>query len=149
MLMKCTGSAEVCRVGHIMQHSRVQIFQKQPLGRKDWLYSGCALECLPCARRLAEVPECVSSLTSLQSLTLSHNAITALPQGVGRLAALQRLDVRCNKLRALPHALGEASSLQELDASGNSLEALPDSLGQLTSLRTLLLDNNKCGGFVL
>lgn len=143
--LNCSGHAELRKVG---LHSKPQMpdaGQNPSVRLVDRLHGVSALDSFLCTCRLAELSEGVSSLTSLQTFTLSHNALTALPQGVGCLTALQRLDVRCNKLQALPLALGEASSLQELDASDNLLMALPKSLGQLTSLRTLLLDNNKCG----
>lgn len=97
-----------------------------------------------CACRLTAISECVSSLTSLRSMALSHNAIAELPRGLGCLIGLKHLDLRSNRLQALPGELSLASSLQELDASENCLEQLPESLGQLKHLRTLLLDKNRC-----
>lgn len=92
---------------------------------------------------LSSLPRSVSTLVSLQILSVHTNEITGLPTELGSLRALQRLSLHHNALTAVPSSLGAlAGSLTTLELHANDLEILPKSLGALTALRTLTTGGN-------
>ena len=76
--------------------------------------------------------------TSLTSLNLSGNNLTALPDGIFTApTALTSLDLRGNDLTALPiNTFATLTALTSLNLRGNDLTALPD--GIFTTLTALL-----------
>lgn len=68
---------------------------------------------------------CLSGLTGLTHLDLSHAQLTALP-ALAHLQRLRVLHLSGNKLGALPEALGALSALEALHAPGNDLRSLPE-----------------------
>ncbi|MEM9448103.1 MAG: COR domain-containing protein, partial [Cyanobacteria bacterium P01_E01_bin.6] len=88
------------------------------------------------------LPSEIGQLTSLQSLVLSGNQLSALPSEIGQLTSLQSLDLSGNQLSALPTEIGQLTSLQSLDLIANPLRTLPTEIGQLTSLQSLYLRDN-------
>ncbi|KAJ1273963.1 hypothetical protein BS78_05G026400 [Paspalum vaginatum] len=89
---------------------------------------------------LTEVPKCLGSLASLQSLGLfGCSKICKLPEWLRELPSLQKLTIDwCGRLSSLPQSMGQLTSLQELRIQGcPALHQLPESLGELSSLRTL------------
>jgi Leucine-rich repeat (LRR) protein len=71
---------------------------------------------------LAEVPQGIRHLTSLDMLNLSDNELTTLPDWIGELTELTFLNVADNKLVALPDSLGDLAGLAELYVGGNHLK---------------------------
>lgn len=94
-------------------------------------------------RGLAEVPEQIGQLTSLQSLNLGWNELIELPPEIGRLSHLRKLYVGGNELRALPEEVGELTQLRTLSLGGNRLSQLPSTIGRLTQLEILRLTSNE------
>jgi len=119
---------------------------------------------------LTELPEAMSSLTSLQRLRLTANRLTAaglpnalfdawgqmltvlalddnrlerLPDAVGLLHALKRLTVARNALQQLPTSVGGLQNLELLDVSGNRLSVMPAELGQCSALSDVDARNNQ------
>lgn len=79
--------------------------------------------------------------TSLQTLNLSANPITALPDNIGELTNLQTLDLcGCRRLPSLPSEIGRLTNLQKLNLYGcTHLTALPVGISELSQLRELNL----------
>ena len=116
---------------------------------------------------LAEVPESLLSLASLQilhlfnnkinslphyltrclynlvSLNLNHNHLSSLPSDVCYLTQLQYLSLSANHLSLLPNELCSLHHLLELHLDNNHLTALPSQIGKLTRLRKLKLQKNE------
>jgi hypothetical protein len=94
---------------------------------------------------LTELPESLSNLTLLQSLTLGNNNLTTLSEAQSlfiTLTQLQSLNLRFNQLGTLPDWLGNLTQLSALDISGNGLTKLPDFLNNLVQLKELIFDFN-------
>ncbi|GAA5856152.1 hypothetical protein JCM9279_004928 [Rhodotorula babjevae] len=91
---------------------------------------------------LTEVPACVSSLSKLKALVLSHNSLTALKH-VANLPDLNTIVVSNNALTALPSSLATLPSLKKISAAHNRLTStsLPD-LSSLAHLHELRLNDN-------
>ncbi|KAI3457090.1 hypothetical protein Pfo_013753 [Paulownia fortunei] len=100
-------------------------------------------------RLTGQIPGEIFSLSSLVHLDLSYNMLTgAVPLEVGNLRNLVGLDLSYNKLMGpIPSAIGELGILQKLDLSSNSLTgSIPDTIQQLQSLVFLALSNNRLRG---
>ncbi|KAJ0986453.1 hypothetical protein J5N97_004809 [Dioscorea zingiberensis] len=96
-----------------------------------------------------KIPEGISSLTSLIHLDLSYNSLSgSIPSQLGSLRTLTGLDLSYNSLSGpIPASLGHLSLLQKLDLSSNSLTGrIPDSFESLSFLSFLALSNNKLSG---
>eukprot|EP00250_Pteridium_aquilinum_P028354 c36999_g1_i1 orf=183-1556(+) len=98
---------------------------------------------------VGSIPAELSSLTSLQLLSLSQNGLTGhIPAQLSKLKALQHLDLSDNSLSGeLPPELGSLHNLVILDLSVNSLSGpVPSSWGNLTMLQKLDLSFNSLQG---
>lgn len=124
---------------------------------------------------MGTIPPQISTLNSLQILTLSQNRLTGtlpveifasasasllhldlsynmlsgtIPLQIGNLGKLVGLDLSYNKLTGpIPSSIGELLILQKLDLSSNRLTGtIPDSIHQLQSLVFLALSNNRLHG---
>lgn len=94
-------------------------------------------------KNLTKMPEHILTMTDLQELDLSHNALTgALPSEIRRLQNLEMLDISDNMMTGLPAEIGQLSKLRILNASNNQLTGLPHELGNLRNLEVLDLSGN-------
>ncbi|XP_020581483.1 probable leucine-rich repeat receptor-like protein kinase At1g35710 [Phalaenopsis equestris] len=97
-----------------------------------------------------EIPEAISTLTSLIHLDLSYNRLTGkIPAQVGKLSSLVDLDLSYNSLNGpIPTSIGEMGMLQKLDLSSNSLlGSIPQSVENLKLLTFLALSENRLSGY--
>ncbi len=98
---------------------------------------------------LAEIPDSVWSLKSLQILSLGYNKLETIPDEIGQLVSLKRLDLSANGCREdnspmiLPGSIGNLSSLKHVDLSSNLLKEIPESIGSLSNLEVLILRDNQ------
>ncbi|KAJ8460795.1 hypothetical protein OPV22_033721 [Ensete ventricosum] len=95
------------------------------------------------------IPASISELTSLVHLDLSYNTLTgSIPSHIGRLKGLIGLDMSYNYLSGtIPPSIGQLGLLQKLDLSSNSLVgSIPENLGSLSFLVFLALSDNKLSG---
>ncbi|KAJ4836832.1 hypothetical protein Tsubulata_032122 [Turnera subulata] len=95
------------------------------------------------------IPPQISSLKSLQVLTLSQNHLSGpIPVGIFGLTSLVHLDLSYNMLTGpIPNQLGNLKNLQGLDLSYNLLAgSIPDTIGHLGLLQKLDLSSNKLTG---
>ena len=118
---------------------------------------------------IGEIPPELGSLSNLQRLNLSNNAISCGQQGceprspsanrlsgempaeLGDLANLRRLDLSGNKLNGeIPSELGQLANLEVLRLAGNRLSGeVPSELGDLTNLEAVELSFNRLSGEIL
>ncbi|CAI5517385.1 unnamed protein product [Closterium sp. Naga37s-1] len=97
------------------------------------------------------MPSTVSLMTSLQTLILLNNSLSALPPiSLASLSALGQLDLSRNNLTGpIPPFCASPSytRLRSLRFSGNELSGrVPASLGMCELLENLFLDNNRLSG---
>ncbi|XP_057792276.1 receptor like protein 29 [Salvia miltiorrhiza] len=100
-------------------------------------------------RLTGPIPVEIFTSSSLLHLDLSYNTLTGtIPPEVGNLGKLVGLDLSYNKLTgAIPPTIGELRILQKLDLSSNLLTGtIPDSIHELQSLVFLALSNNRLHG---
>ncbi|KAL3325661.1 hypothetical protein AABB24_036745 [Solanum stoloniferum] len=98
---------------------------------------------------LGQIPPQIFTLNSLIHLDLSYNNLTGqIPDQIGNLINLIGLDLSYNSLtNPIPSTLGLLKSLQKLDLSSNSLTGkIPQTIEKLQSLNFLALSNNKLSG---
>ncbi|XP_073119526.1 uncharacterized protein [Henckelia pumila] len=100
-------------------------------------------------RLAGPIPVEIFSLSSLLHLDFSYNFITgAIPSEVGDFRNLVGLDLSYNKfVGPIPSEIGQLVELQKLDLSYNSLTgSIPESIQQLHALVFLDLSSNKLSG---
>ncbi|GMY08902.1 receptor like protein 29 isoform X2 [Fagus crenata] len=100
-------------------------------------------------RLTGQIPVAIFSLNSLVHLDLSYNMLTGtIPSQVGNLKNLVGLDLSYNLLTgSMPVTIGQLGLLQKLDLSSNSISgAIPDSIEKLNLLVFMALSNNKLRG---
>ncbi|KAL1812746.1 hypothetical protein ACET3Z_022811 [Daucus carota] len=98
---------------------------------------------------IGSIPPQISTLKSLQTLTLSQNRLTGpIPKDICGLTSLQHLDLSYNFLSGtIPNQLGSLKNLVVLDLSYNSLTKLiPGTIGQMGMLQKLDLSSNLLTG---
>ncbi|WOG91804.1 hypothetical protein DCAR_0311058 [Daucus carota subsp. sativus] len=98
---------------------------------------------------IGPIPPQISSLKSLQILTLSQNRLTGpIPKQICELTSLEHLDLSYNFLSGIiPNQLGGLTNLVVLDFSYNSLtKQIPDTIGKLSMLQKLDLSSNLLAG---
>eukprot|EP00698_Gefionella_okellyi_P006196 TRINITY_DN15609_c0_g1_i1.p1 TRINITY_DN15609_c0_g1~~TRINITY_DN15609_c0_g1_i1.p1 ORF type:complete len:470 (+),score=141.67 TRINITY_DN15609_c0_g1_i1:61-1410(+) len=92
---------------------------------------------------LTTLPSDIARLApSLTSLTLAHNALTALPEEIGALVKLKQLLLEENQLIALPESMGKLAALEVFNVAGNQLQSLAP-LQPLTNLVSVVADRNQ------
>ncbi|MCD7451161.1 hypothetical protein HAX54_009786 [Datura stramonium] len=94
---------------------------------------------------IGTIPPHISSLKSLQILTLSQNSLLGqIPEEIFTLNSLVHLDLSYNKLTGkIPDQIGNLKNLVGLDLSYNSFTGrIPDTIGQLVTLQKLDLSSN-------
>ncbi|KAJ3275624.1 hypothetical protein HDV01_007627 [Terramyces sp. JEL0728] len=110
------------------------------------------------------LPESLSSLSSLTKLYISnnnlsticdeilelplleldvaHNGLNSIPENIKKLDKLQKLFISNNKIEKLPDSICSLANLTVLECRFNLLSALPGGLGQCTKLTRFAADNN-------
>lgn len=114
---------------------------------------------------LAELPDGIGTLSTLQFLNLGKNPLsalpatfvgltslrilfflgcefTAVPELLGRMPSLYMLSFKANKVREVP-AASLSPTLGWLILSDNQIERLPDTIGACVGMRKLLLAGNR------
>jgi Leucine-rich repeat (LRR) protein len=94
------------------------------------------------------LPESLSVLTQLESLSLTMPALLVLPDYIGSFSKLKKLELRNCGLVTLPESIGNLSGLEQLRIVRNSfcfgeeernITVLPESFGSLRRLKKLEL----------
>lgn len=85
------------------------------------------------------LPSDLGRMTSLATLILSGNGMTALPDVFESLPLLKNVELENNRLAELPASMGALTSLEMLNLSHNALTSVAP-ISTCTNLVTLLLD---------
>ncbi len=91
---------------------------------------------------LTKLPDTLSSLRKLSRLDLSFNCFSSLPEPIKTLP-IQVLTFDNNPLRELPDWISELSTLQSSSFANDSLISLTPAISKLKALTTLNLDSNQ------
>jgi len=98
---------------------------------------------------IGDIPECLTSITSLEYLDLGDNYFYGkIPKSIGKLKKLKELTLSNNRLiGGFPDELGNLSSLTNLYIDTNQLSGpLPHTLSNLRSIKSFdVSDNNFTG----
>lgn len=94
-------------------------------------------------RTLNNIPSSLESLTNLQELDLSQNALPRVPDALYSLSNLRRLNLSDNQITELSTAIDLWQKLETLNLCRNKLTALPVSLCKMSTLRRLYLNDNE------
>ncbi|KAK7501988.1 hypothetical protein BaRGS_00006740 [Batillaria attramentaria] len=94
-------------------------------------------------RTLSNFPTGLDTLTNLQDVDLSCNALPRVPEALYKLESLKRLNLSDNEITELSLMIDVWVNLETLNLSRNKLTALPVSIHKLTSLRKLYLNCNQ------
>lgn len=89
------------------------------------------------------LPENLSELNQLQTLTIRHFRQVKIPEVVTRLKQLKNLTLEYIHLDTIPSFLFQLKGLEQLNLSNNSLLTLTDAIEQLQALRILDLSYNR------
>jgi len=95
------------------------------------------------------IPNCLTSITSLEYLNLSENNLSGnLLRRIDKLRKLKELNLSKNNLSgALPEGVGNIASLENLYLDSNKFSGvLPNSLDNLSSIKIIDFSNNKFYG---
>jgi hypothetical protein len=119
----CTGISDL----HFEALAHLQHITKLNLGH-------CHLDSLP--------GELFVSLWSLDSLYVSHNALSTLPNGLTNVESLKVLDASHNMFMAVPDCVLTMSSLVTVDFSQNKIRKFPD-VSLMENLKIIKLTDNR------
>jgi hypothetical protein len=95
---------------------------------------------------LTEVPNEVTRITGLRTLSLRDNQLTEIPGGLEGISGLRVLALDNNRLTEIPAHIGNLNHLERLTLSNNKLTNLPPEIGLLASLNTLAVSRNMLTG---
>ena len=84
-----------------------------------------------------EIPDEISKLTKLQSLSMTRGKIQKVSAKIAELKELEDLDLFSNKLTEFPLAVLELKNLKVLGIGGNDIRTLPDDINKLVQLERL------------
>jgi len=87
-----------------------------------------------------EIPQSISDLSSLETLYLYGNQITAIPPEIGDLSSLETLNLSGGgQLTTIPPEIGNLTNLETLSLNNCVLTAIPSQIESLTNLEVLFL----------
>lgn len=93
--------------------------------------------------QVLNLPECLSSLDSLSSLSFSKSEMPHIPSVVFAIPNLHTLDLSYTPIYILPIEMAEMDSLRVLNLSGTFIEELPTGLDHLELLDMRNIDMNR------
>ena len=93
--------------------------------------------------KLHTLPTTFKQLKLLEELYLSGNQLGKLPAKINQLTQLKKINLANNQLTNLPNTFGGLTALEELDLSYNQLKHLPSTFFRLKNLKSLSLQHNQ------
>ena len=101
-------------------------------------------------RKLKEIPPAVMSLAStVRTMDLSQNKLTAIPATLGNFTELKQLNAEHNEIGNLPSQLTGMKKLENLQLGFNYIQEIPSSYSNFMNLKSIYLQNNKFTSFPL
>jgi len=97
--------------------------------------------------RLSRLPDSISDLRSLHTLSLGYNLFDDIPDSIVKLPKLETLQIYHNGLRSIPDNIGNMTQIQHLSLDENRIRSVPDSIILLKKLRFFDLSNNNIKTF--
>ncbi|MFX1434657.1 MAG: leucine-rich repeat domain-containing protein [Promethearchaeota archaeon] len=91
---------------------------------------------------LISLPDSLFNLKYLENLNLESNELNTIPAVIGNLKSLKYLFLGDNRIRYFPYTFWELKNLEYLDLDGNKIEIIPDEIENLKSIKTLYLGMN-------
>jgi Leucine-rich repeat (LRR) protein len=93
---------------------------------------------------LTEVPDWLFCLTNLRKLDISLNPeIAEVPEDVSKLISLETLNLNTIGMHDLPKSISKLTNLTMLSVAANYLEDLPKGFRRLTKLKALNISHNE------
>lgn len=93
--------------------------------------------------KICELPEMLSTITTVTDLKLTSNLLTNLPEWVGKkYERLQTLDLSKNCLLSLPLTFGLFIYLRDINISFNRFTELPECIYEISSLEIIEANDN-------
>jgi internalin A len=86
---------------------------------------------------LTKLPDTIISIQGLSSISLKSNRFNTFPEQILHLPNITKLDISNNTIPSLPTAIANLKELEHLDISGNNIKELPDEICTLKKLKTL------------
>lgn len=86
---------------------------------------------------MTEIPDAISTLTKLQSLSIEYSNVQKISPAITELKELKTLNLFSNKLTEFPRMLLELEQLERLNIGANKISALPEDINRLTNLNYL------------
>uniref|UniRef100_A0A182NT12 Protein flightless-1 n=1 Tax=Anopheles dirus TaxID=7168 RepID=A0A182NT12_9DIPT len=123
----------------VLNDNPLELFQLRQLPS---LQSLVCLQMRNTQRTINNFPASLDSLSNLQELDLSQNALSKVPGALYNLANLKRLNLNDNVLEELSPLIENLAKLETLNLSRNRLTALPAALCKLQELRRLYVNDN-------
>lgn len=87
------------------------------------------------------LPNEISKLKKLETLSLNGNRIQQLPPTLGQLKALRTLNLSGNQISEFPSGLGSLRHLDLLDLSRNQIQNVPTEVSELQAIEINLNQN--------
>jgi len=94
------------------------------------------------SNKLQVLPQCLSYMHTLKSLSLNNNNLKDIPANIGFCSSIETLHASRNKIRELPRSISRLSNLKSLWLDYNNLTALPRTFHELRSLKELKMEGN-------
>lgn len=91
---------------------------------------------------LAELPDEIGDLRSLENLEISYTAISEFPKSLSRLSALKVLRLSGNELQSVPDFVHRLHALTEINLAENNIRVIPDTFSALSRLEKLNVEDN-------
>ncbi|KAF9038318.1 PP2C-domain-containing protein [Hymenopellis radicata] len=122
-------------------HNAITIFSLRPNPDDPFAYALTSLD-LSHSKLSVLDEKVLYYLPSLRCVNLDHNKFQSIPETLSELQWLESLSCADNSLTALPNSIGLLQKLETLDAHNNHLTEIPDSLWQCASLLKINLTSN-------
>ena len=92
---------------------------------------------------LSFMPEIISELSQIKSLSLRGNLFSEIPAAITRMKSLIYLDMGDNQITIINPEICQLKQLEVLDLSKNIINKIPDAISDLIYLKELYIHDNK------
>jgi Leucine-rich repeat (LRR) protein len=138
---------DFCKLQDAMPEGMAELTGLENFSSGDWIFERFPDQVLNNWKKVKKIKasgagieslsDAIGELSSLESLSLSHNKLETLPAAVQSLKKLKELDLSSCPIKSLPDELTSLTSLEILDLGYSEIRELPANLGQLKSLKRI------------